>query len=323
MSSVLRYLYVVSLALASLVQGYSDPGPCSGACWAHDPALIQHSDGTYFKFNTGKGIEIVTASSLAGPWTIQGSVLPSGSKISSPGNKDLWAPDVTKVGDLYHLYYSVSQFGAQVSSIGLATSPSMKPGSWSDLGAVGVDSKAGTAYNAIDANLLKVGSDYQLVFGSFWGGIFTTPLASDAKKAAGGSPKNIAFKKEGENPSEGAYVFHYSGFYYLTWSFGKCCGLDSNKPAPGGEYKILVCRSESATGGFVDKAGVSCTAGGGTTLLESHGKIYAPGGQGVFQDSKQGLVLYYHYANTDVGLGDGQYLFGYNALKWSGGWPSV
>jgi arabinan endo-1,5-alpha-L-arabinosidase len=40
-------------------------------------------------------------------------------------------------------------------------------------------------------------------------------------------------------------------------------------------------------------------------------------------DSSLGLVLYYHYAKTTVGLGDGQYLFGWNKLNWSNGWPSV
>jgi arabinan endo-1,5-alpha-L-arabinosidase len=101
-----------------------------------------------------------------------------------------------------------------------------------------------------------------------------------------------------------------------------------------------MCRSTSATSGFVDKSGVACTSSGGTILLESHGTVYGPGGQqvppspsltqllltllrGVFTDSSKGLVLYYHYADTTVGLGDGSYKFGWNVLKWSSGWPSV
>lgn len=45
--------------------------------------------------------------------------------------------------------------------------------------------------------------------------------------------------------------------------------------------------------------------------------------RGVFTDSSLGLVLYYHYAKTTVGLGDGSYLFGWNKLSWSSGWPVV
>lgn len=79
------------LTAVSLVLGYSNPGACSGHCWAHDPSVIQRaSDGLYFKFNTGSGIEIATSSSLEGPWTLQGYVLPSGSSIDLDGNTDLW-----------------------------------------------------------------------------------------------------------------------------------------------------------------------------------------------------------------------------------------
>lgn len=74
-----------------VVQAYADPGACSGACWAHDPSVIQRtSDGLYFKFNTGSGMEIATASSLSGPWTLKGYVLPSGSSININGGTDLW-----------------------------------------------------------------------------------------------------------------------------------------------------------------------------------------------------------------------------------------
>ena len=91
MFSLLRSATAFLIATASLAQGYSDPGACSGACWAHDPSIIQRtSDNLYFKFNTGSGIEIATASSLSGPWTLTGYALPSGSKIDLAGNTDLW-----------------------------------------------------------------------------------------------------------------------------------------------------------------------------------------------------------------------------------------
>lgn len=91
MFQLLKSLSIAVLAAASVVQGYANPGACSGACWAHDPAVIQRaSDGKYFKFNTGSGIEIATASSLSGPWTLTGYVLPSGSSINIAGNTDLW-----------------------------------------------------------------------------------------------------------------------------------------------------------------------------------------------------------------------------------------
>jgi arabinan endo-1,5-alpha-L-arabinosidase len=147
---LVRLFLPVALGIASLVHSYADPGPCTGACWAHDPSIIQRaSDGKYFKFNTGTGIEIATANSLAGPWTLQGHVLMNGSSIiDNPGRNDPWAPDVHLVGAEYFLYYAVSTFGSQVSAIGLATSSTMEPGSWTDKGGIGVASKKGQAYNA-------------------------------------------------------------------------------------------------------------------------------------------------------------------------------
>ncbi len=65
------------------------------------------------------------------------------------------APDVHKVGSLYYLYYSVSTFGSQNSVIGLATSSTMDPGSWTDVRSVGVASTSAKPYNTIDPNLIQ------------------------------------------------------------------------------------------------------------------------------------------------------------------------
>lgn len=46
-------------------------------------------------------------------------------------------------------------------------------------------------------------------------------------------------------------MFEYGDYFYLFWSSGSCCSYDSDRPAPGDEYKVMVCRSSSATGGFV------------------------------------------------------------------------
>jgi hypothetical protein len=92
MFSILKNAFLLLLLLMGvLVNGYGAPGACSGACWSHDPAVIQRSsDGVYFRFSTGSGIQITKATSLSGPWTIQGYALPSGSSIDLSGNTDLW-----------------------------------------------------------------------------------------------------------------------------------------------------------------------------------------------------------------------------------------
>ncbi|OGM47505.1 arabinan endo-1 [Aspergillus bombycis] len=295
-----------SLALALLrvavVHGYANPGACSGACNIHDPALIQNDDGTYYRFSTGNNISFASASSIEGPWTALGSVLPGGSSIENSGR---------------HLTCR-----SQESAIGLATSETMEEGTWTDQGSIGVTSTTGNQYNAIDANLLVDGSANYLTFGSFWQDIFQVTLNGDATSSTS-TPVNVAFDPADTHPVEGAYLYKYGDYYYLFYSWGTCCGYDQTMPAAGQEYKIKVCRSNVWLMMQVDANGVACTDGGGTVVLESHDNVYGPGGQGVYTDPSLGPVLYYHYVDTTIGYGDSQKLFGWNAIDFSSGWPSV
>ena len=306
---------------------WSDPLPCSGTCTdTHDPSIIQRStDGTYFRFATGGGLSIYSADSIQGPWDHSGEILPNGSSIDNPGADDAWAPDVHQLADgSYVCYYAVSSFGTQESAIGVATSDSLDAGTWTDHGSTGLQSTEGDTYNAIDANLLQAGSENVLTFGSFWGDIFQTAVSHDALSVvASQEPMNVEFNSTGTHPSEGAYLFQHSEYYYLFFSSGICCGYDSIMPAPGEEYKIMVCRSDSRTGPFVDADNVACTDGGGTLVLGSHGLVYGPGGQGVLGETDLGDVLYYHYVDTSIGYADGDKRLGVNVIDWSSGWPVV
>jgi len=306
------------LPLAALALGWSDPLPCSGVCVnTHDPSIIQRSsDGLYFRFATGQSMPIFTGDSIQGPWEEAGEVLP-------PGSGDNWAPDVQELDDgTYVLYYSRSTFGTQESWIGVATSSDLE--TWVDQGPTGVASKEGDAYNAIDANLFQPadGSNI-LTFGSFWDDIFQTGVSEDGLTWDGSAPNNIQYNSTGSRAAEGPYLFANGDFYYLFFSAGKCCGYDADMPAPGEEYKIMVCRSSSPTGPFEDAEGVPCTQNGGTLVLGSHDDVYGPGGQGVLGNTEQGDVLYYHYVKKSVGFGDGQKQLGVNIIDWSSGWPVV
>ena len=254
---ILRPTIALLIAAAS-VSAYANPGACSGSCQVHDPALIQRSsDGTYFRFSTGNKIQIATAPAIQGPWTVKGSALPSGSEINLAGNQDLWAPDVHKIGSTYYLYYAVSTFGSQTSGIGVATSNTMDVGSWTDHGSIGVTSDSSKPYNAIDPNLVTLASGtYQLNFGSFWNDLYQVQMSSATDKGSNAASQ-IAYDPSGSHSVEGSYMYYRSGYYYLFWSAGQCCGLNTNKPAAGKEYMIKVCRSTSSTSGFVS---VTCVA---------------------------------------------------------------
>jgi len=95
-------------------------------------------------------------------------------------------------------------------------------------------------------------------------------------------------------------------------------------------YKVMVCRSRKHGGEYFDREGRSClTEDGGTLVLASHDEVFAPGGQGVWDDPVEGTVLYYHYVVFDTqtnkpDLNDKGYKFGWNKLDFSDeGWPKV
>ncbi|KAH8163725.1 hypothetical protein CIB48_g4511 [Xylaria polymorpha] len=291
----IRTTALAVLPLLGSALGYANPKTCTGTCTnSHDPAIIRRSDGTYFRFSTNGKIAVHTAPAITGPWTYKGAAISSGSSIDLPGNQDLWAPDVSLVGNTYYLYYAVSQFGSQNSAIGVATSTTLDVGSWTDHGATGVKSSSDKPYNAIDANLISADGKYYLTWGSFWKDIYQAEMkaSSPLTLASGVSSYQLAYDPA-TTAVEGAFVFKYGSYYYLFYSKGQCCGYDTSMPAAGGEYKILVCRSSTVTGG------------------------------GVYQDPTYGPILYYHYVDKTIGYADGDKRFGWNTIDFSSGWPVV
>jgi len=311
-----------------VVADYPNPGACTGSCYTRDPAFIKRADGKYFRFNTKDRISIHTAPQIQGPWTQVGSVIQGKSIIDLPGNADLWAPDISRVGDLYYLFYAVSTLGSRTSAIGYATSPNMEPGTWTDRGAVVTSSESSTPYNAIDGNLYHSadGKELHLQWGSYWQGIYTQPVTIEGTKVAlkaGTSPKNVAYLPTQNNAQEGAFVYLKNGAWWLFLSRGKAgeFGSDPNTFPADQAYRVFVCRGDSPTGPFFGKLGKNCLDGGGTEVYASFGNVWAPGGQGVWQDDVHGDVLYYHYFNRNTGYGDYDSKFGWNVLKWIDGWP--
>ncbi|KAK8213575.1 hypothetical protein M8818_002877 [Zalaria obscura] len=206
--------------------------------------LVLGPDGHYYSFSTHGLIVISRATkpnSIDGYWEILGSVLEGSSIINNTGSTDPWAPDVHKVGNTYYCYYAVSQFGSQVSSIGLATSPNLLPGTWTDHGAV-MSSSTTAEYplnitNAIDPNLFvdpKTGTPY-LNYGSFWSDIWQFHLSRDLKHVLENPPPTqLSFDPVSPQAEEGSYLNYRDGWYYLWFSHGQCCGFNaSDLPAPG------------------------------------------------------------------------------------------
>lgn len=84
--------------------------------------------------------------------------------------------------------------------------------------------------------------------------------------------------------------------------------------------QVFVGRSTSAHGPFIDQSGVDMVNNGGTLVIASHGDVFAPGGEGVFTDSKSGKDIFvYHYLHSqgDIAYKEANSSLGLNAIDWS------
>ncbi|MEV3973567.1 arabinan endo-1,5-alpha-L-arabinosidase [Streptomyces sp. NPDC050698] len=300
--------------IPSTASAYPNPGRVTGDVVTHDPSMIRTSSGQYLLYATGGGI----ASKTSGDRTaFRNGGDAFGSRPSWWRNyssvPEAWAPDISYHGGKYLMYYSVSKFGSNTSAIGLATSSTGQPGSWTDQGTVYTSNSAGD-FNAIDPNLF-VDDDgtWWLSFGSWWTGIKMIRInPSTGKQLPGNSTRySLASRPTGTKAVEAPFIVKRGNYYYLFASYDTCCN------GTGSTYKVKVGRASSVTGPYRDKNGVDLMKNGGTPVLESHGSVIGPGGQSILKDGDGDLIVYHYYD----GAANGTPKLGLNLLNWSSGWP--
>ncbi|MFG3270848.1 arabinan endo-1,5-alpha-L-arabinosidase [Streptomyces luteogriseus] len=300
--------------LPSTASAYPNPGRVTGDVVTHDPSMIRTSSGQYLLYATGGGIANKTSSDRTafrngsdafagrpGWWRNYSSV------------PEAWAPDISYQGGRYLMYYSVSKFGSNTSAIGLASSSTGRPGSWTDQGTV-YTSSSSSDFNAIDPNLF-VNDDgkWWLSFGSWWTGIKMIQInPSTGKQLSSHTTRySLASRPTGTKAVEAPFIVKRGGYYYLFASYDTCCA------GTGSTYKVKVGRASSVTGPYRDKNGVDLMNNGGTPVLESHGAVIGPGGQSIMKDADGDLIVYHYYDGNDNGTPK----LGINLLNWSSGWP--
>ena len=293
----------------------------TGFVLAHDPVIVREGN-TYWRFQTGPGIPVSSSSDLKN-WTYRGKVFnenPEWTKTSIPGSTDFWAPEVVYRNGRWRIYYAVSTFGKNKSAIGLAETKTLDPSSpdfgWTDRGAV-LLSKESDNYNAIDPAVAadEKGRDYFL-FGSFWGGLVLFPLEEDGTITKGSEALFVASRQTEPNPVEGGFIFKEGDWYYLFASHDFCCRGTASS------YHIVVGRSRSITGPYLDKAGVPMTESGGSLLRDgsSHKRWAGPGHNSVFRDTDGKIYLVYHaYDRENNGLQQLQI----EPMTFEKGWPCL
>jgi len=308
----------IALTAAALMPGeaalaaYPNPGVVTGDTGTHDPSIVKTAAGGYIVAQTGDNIPLKTSPDRTA-FRSAGTVFPNGASWTTAytgGSRSLWAPDISFHNGKYYLYYSASTFGSNHSAIFLATSTTGASGSWTNQGLV-IESATSDNFNAIDPNLLVDSSgQWSLTFGSFWSGIKQITLNAGTGKRSGSTLRSVAGR--GGGAIEAPFVFKHGSYYYLWVSFDLCC------KGAASTYRIMVGRSTSPAGPFVDRGGVAMTSGGGTQILAGHGSIHGPGHQAVIADSDADVLVYHYYADS------GASYLGINLLGYdSAGWPYV
>lgn len=293
---------------------YPNPGLVTGDVSVHDPSIVRAPNGTYILVSTGNGLDIRTSPDRI-DFRRVGAVWPNGASWTLPftgGSRNLWAPDLSYRNGQFYLYYSASTFGSRNSAIFLATSPTAMPGTWTDRGLV-VRTSESSDHNAIDPNLVvDNGGGWWLSYGSFWSGIKMIRIdpATGKQHSGDGTRYSLASRPSAGGAVEAPFIVYRDGFYYLFLSFDYCCrGTDST-------YRVMVGRSSSITGPYVDRNGTAMTNGGGTEVLASHGGIRGPGHPALMADVDGWLMAYHYYTSSGSRLG-------VNLVGWGNGWPSV
>ena len=290
----------------------------------HDPSIIRDGD-TFYIFSTRAGIAVRCSKDLV-HWRLCGDVfahLPEWAVKDVPGLRGLWAPDVSYFNGEFHLYYSVSTFGSNRSSIGLATNQTLDPASdkyrWVDHGKV-IGSNTSDDWNAIDPNVVFDEHDQPwLAFGSFWGGIKLRKLERTTGQLSANDQTlySLATRPRTANlpgAIEAPDIIRKNNYYYLFVSFDLCCrGKDST-------YNIRVGRARNVTGPYVDRSGKPMMEGGGTLVIAGTGRWAGPGHCSVLQD-KDGDRLVYHAYDTEW---QGVPTLRIASIRWDAeGWPAI
>lgn len=325
-----------------------------GLWGVHDPAVYQDPiTGMYYEYSTGANCQ---KSKDLVHWENVGKVVagPPKEAVEWTKSRDIWAPDIIKVGDEYRLYCSNSSWGVRQSCIFMAVSKSPE-GPFEPRGIV-LKTTDDMSCNAIDANLIEDHStgDLYMLYGSFWGGVYLLPLDKETGLAAEPDAevkerlsqgekdfitstgyevscgvvlgRNLARRPKWMSAAiEGPYMIYnpITDYYYLFVSYGS---LKS-------DYNIRVARSRTITGPFLDPKGVCMTNqedwdnATGYLLFSGYewntGTAYmAPGHNSVICDAEKNWYLLCHIREKNF-TGEGEIsTMQVRKMFWtSDGWP--
>lgn len=268
----------------------------------HDPSTVVEDKGKYYSFGTGGGGII---SDDGWKW-YGGGVRPGGGA----------APDAMKIGDRFLVVYGATGGGGNHKGIIYAMwnktldpkSPDFK---YSEPMIVAT-SDGYEDNDAIDPSLMldPTTGRLWLTYGTYYGFIRLVELdPKTGKRVAGNKPVNVAIT------CEASAMMYHEGWYYLLGTHATCCA------GPNSTYNIVVGRSKSVTGPFMDNVGRSMLQGGGKMVATTDGDLFGPGHFGAIKVEKGIQKMSFHW-EADLAQG-GASVLGILPIVWKNGWPSA
>ena len=255
MKKMTKYLAAAAAALFSVTSLAQEGKP-----WIHDPSTIMECDGKYYTFGTGGGGLI---SEDGWNW-YPGAVRPGGGA----------APDALKIGDKYLVAYSSTGGGLGGGHAGRILTmwnktldPSSPDFAFTEPIEV-ASSQVDEDCDAIDAGLFMDPATGRLwvTYGTYFGFIRVVELDPlTGARVEGNEPVDIAID------CEATTIIYRNGWYYLLGTHGTCCdGVNST-------YNIVVGRSRSVTGPYLDNMGRDMVAGGGKMVADGDDRQFGAG----------------------------------------------
>ncbi len=284
-----------------------------------DPSIVKSDDGYFYAYGTeddwGKGnahyVPVIRSVNLM-DWEFVADAFNLKPAWKSPAF--IWAPDVSLVDSKYYMYYSYSIWGDSNPGIGLAISDTPQ-GPFTDQGKLFLSHEVGVQ-NSIDPFYIENQGIKYLFWGSFHG-IYGIKLSNDGRTTEGEK-----FQIAGDF-MEAVYIYEKGGYFYLFGSTGTCCdGVNSS-------YKVIVGRSESLTGPYVNKEGNGFLDAWGSILLmeNSNGGFAGPGHNAeIITDNEGSDWLLYHAVekmNPYLPGGATKRPLMLDKVVWENGWPKI
>ena len=249
-----------------------------GQPYIHDPSTIAECDGKYYTFGTGSGGLI-----SADGWTWKGGAVRPGGGA---------APDVMKIGDRYLVVYGATGGGLGGGHNGRILTmwnktldPQAPDFKYSD--PIEVAASDGLEDNdAIDPGLLLDPTTGRLwvSYGTYFGNIRLIELdPKTGERVKDNEPLDIAIDCEATD------LLYRNGWYYLLGTHGTCCdGVNST-------YNIVVGRSRSVTGPYIDNVGRDMFHGGGKMVIAAGDRVVGPGhfGRTVIDEGVEVMSCHY------------------------------